>query len=251
MQSIKDKVVVITGASSGIGTAAAKQAAELGAKVVITARREERLQEIVDSMSDADISYVVADVTDKDEVQSVIDYAVEKYGQVDVLFNNASIMPQGPMAEARHDEWKQTLDINITCVLNGIAAALPVMKEQGSGHILVTSSEAGIHPFGGGAVYSGAKAAVRSIMKALQQEERNNNIRTTVISPGTVNTELHNTISDPARREWTLDIQGEIGLTSEDIADAFIYAISASDRVNVNEIYLSPTKTPPTSFEWE
>lgn len=251
MQSVKDKVIVITGASSGIGTAAAKQAVELGAKVVITARRENRLQEIVDSMPEADISYVVADVTDKDEVQAVIDHATERYGRVDVLFNNAGIMPQGPMVEARHEEWKQTLDINITGVLNGIAAALPVMKEQGSGHIVVTSSEAGIHPFAGGAVYSGAKSAVRSIMEALQQEERNNNIRTTVISPGTVNTELHNTISDPARREWTLDIQDEIGLTSEDIADAFIYAISASDRVNVNEIFLSPTKTPPTPFEWE
>lgn len=251
MQSVKDKVIIITGASSGIGAAAAKQAAELGAKVVISARREDRLKELVDSLPDANISYVTADVTDKDEIQAVIDYAVEEHGRVDVLFNNAGIMPQGPMAEAHHEEWQQTLDINITGVLNGIAAALPVMKEQGTGHIVVTSSEAGHAPFAGGAVYSGAKSAVISIMEALRQEERNNNIRTTVISPGTVDTELHHTISDPARREWTLDAQGAIGLTSEDVADSFIYAISASDRVNVSEIMILPTKTPTTPFEWE
>lgn len=250
MQSIKDKVIVITGASSGIGAAAAKQAAELGANVVLTARREDRLQELVDSLPNANISYVVADVTDKDAVQNVIDYTVEKYGRIDVLFNNAGVMPQAPMVEAQHDEWKQTLDINITGVLNGIAAALPIMKKQEDGHIVVTSSEAGITPFAGGAVYSGAKSAVRSIMEALRQEERNNNIRTTVISPGTVHTELHNTISDPERREWTLNIQEDIGLTSEDIADAFIYAISASDRVNVSEIAISPTKTPNENFNW-
>lgn len=251
MKSIKDKVIVITGASSGIGAAAAKQVAELGAIVVVTARREERLKELVDSFPDkTKASYVKADVTDKDDVQAVIDHAVEKYGRVDVLFNNAGIMPQGPLADARHEEWKQTIDINVTGVLNGIAAALPVMKEQGDGHIVVTSSEAGISPFAGGAVYSGAKSAVRSIMEALRQEERNNNIRTTVISPGTVHTELHNTISDPARRQWTLEIQENIGLTSEDVADSFIYAISASDRVNVNEIAISPTKTPDSNFSW-
>lgn len=144
MISIKDKVIVITGASSGIGAAAAKQVAELGAIVVVTTRREERLKELVDSFPDGTkASYVKADVTDKDDVQAVIDHAVEKYGRVDVLFNNAGIMPQGPLADARHEEWKQTIDINVTGVLNGIAAALPVMKEQGDGHIVVTSSEAG------------------------------------------------------------------------------------------------------------
>lgn len=251
MENIQDKVIVVTGASSGIGAAAAIKAAELGAKVMLSARREERLRVIVDSLPNVDTSYFVADVTDKDQMQDLIDHTTQKYGRVDVLFNNAGIMPQAPLRDAHFDEWEQTVDININGLLNGIAAALPVMKEQGAGHIVVTSSEAGIHSFAGGAVYSGAKSAVRSIMEALQQEEGENNIRTTTISPGTVNTELHNTISDPSRRDWTLEIQKEIGLTSEDVADAFIYAISTSERVNVNEIFITPTKSPTESFEWE
>ncbi len=250
MRNIKDKVIVITGASSGIGAAAAKQAVELGAKVVIAARREERLKEIVDSLPDAEISYMALDVTDKDQVQALIDIAVERYGRVDVLFNNAGIMPQGPMIKAQHEEWQQTIDINITGVLNGIAAVLPVMREQGTGHIVVTSSAAGVHAFPGGAVYSGTKFAVRGILEALREEERDNNIRTTVLNPGTVDTELHNTISDPERRKWTEELQEDIGLTADDVADAFIYAINASDRVNVSEILLVPTKTPTTPFEW-
>lgn len=250
MSKIENKVVVITGASSGIGAASAREAAELGAKVVISARREERLKKLVNSLPDAEISYVVADITKKEEVQEVISHTIEKHGRIDVLFNNAGIMPQAPLAKARHEEWQQTLDINITGVLNGIAAALPVMKEQGTGHIVVTSSEAGIDPFPGGAVYSGAKSAVRSMMKALRAEERNNNIRTTVISPGTVDTELHETINDSKRRDWTLNAQANIGLTSEDVADAFIYAISTSERANVSEIVILPTQTPKEPFKW-
>lgn len=251
MENIQEKVIVITGASSGIGEAAAVKAAELGAKVVISARREERLREIAESLPNANISYFVADVVDKEQIQELINYTIKKYGRVDVLFNNAGIMPQAPLRDAHFDEWRQTLDININGVLNGIAAALPAMKEQGAGHIVVTSSGAGIHPFAGGAVYSGTKSAVRSIMDALQQEEGENNIRTTTISPGTVDTELHNTINDPARRDWTLNLQKEIGLTAEDVADAFIYAISTSERVNVNEIFITPTKSPTEPFEWE
>lgn len=242
MFNIQDKVVIIMGASSGIGEAAAQKLAEMGAKIVVAARREDRLKRLVESLPNAEISYAVADVTDKDQVQSVIDLALEKYGRVDVLFNNAGVMPQAPLAEKRYEEWQQTIDINVMGVLNGIAAVLPTMKKQQSGHIITTSSEAGHVAFPGGAVYSGTKSAVIAIMEGLRQEERENNIRSTVISPGTVDTELHNTINDPDRRKWTEELQHKIGLKSSDVADAVIYAIGTPETVTVSEIVLLPTK---------
>lgn len=240
--SIQNKVVIIMGASSGIGEATTKKLAHAGAKLVIAARREERLKALVESLPDADLSYVVADVTNKADVQAVVDVAVEKYGRVDVLFNNAGIMPQSPLAEKRFDEWQQMLDINIMGVLNGIAAVLPIMKKQQSGQIVTTDSEAGHVVFPGGAVYCGTKFAVRAIMEGLRQEERENNIRSILISPGTVDTELHLTIQDPERREWTEDLQRRIGLKSSDVADAVVYAISTPETVTVSEIVILPTK---------
>lgn len=242
MSAIQGKVVVIMGASSGIGEATAKKLAQEGAKLVVAARREDRLQELVASLPQAEIAYAVVDVTNKAEVQAAVDLAVEKYGRVDVLFNNAGIMPQAYLAEKRYEEWEQTLNINVMGVLNGIAAALPIMKEQQSGHIVTTSSEAGHMPFAGGAVYSGTKSAVIAIMDALRHEERENNIRTTVISPGTVDTELHNTINDPERRKWTEELQSKIGLRASDVADAVAYAIGTPETVTVSEIILLPTK---------
>nr|WP_263326913.1 SDR family oxidoreductase [Neobacillus sp. Marseille-Q6967] len=242
MSTIQDKVVIVMGASSGIGEATTKKLAQEGAKLVIAARREDRLKALVESLPNADISYAVADVTNKDEVQAIVDLAVEKYGHVDVLFNNAGIMPQGPLSEKRIDEWQQTLDINIMGVLNGIAAVLPIMKKQQSGQIVTTASEAGHVVFPGGAVYCGTKFAVRAIMEGLRQEERENNIRSTLISPGTVDTELHLTINDPERREWTENLQRAIGLQSSDVADAVAYAISTPETVNVSEIIILPTK---------
>lgn len=229
-------------ASSGIGEATAQKLAETGAKLVVAARREDRLKTLVESLPNADISYVVADVTDKDQVQAVVDLALEKYGRVDVLFNNAGVMPQAPLAEKRYEEWQQTVDINVMGVLNGIAAVLPIMKKQQTGHIITTSSEAGHMVFPGGAVYCGTKTAVIAIMEGLRQEERENNIRSTVISPGTVDTELHNTINDPERRKWTEDLQHKIGLKSSDVADAVVYAIGTPETVTVSEIVLLPTK---------
>lgn len=242
MSTIQDKVVIIMGASSGIGEVTTKKLADEGAKLVIAARREERLKALVESLPNAEISYAVADVTNKDEVQAVIDLAVEKYGRVDVLFNNAGIMPQVPLSDLRIDEWRQMLDINIMGALNGIAAVLPIMQKQQSGHIVTTASEAGHVVFQEGAVYSGTKFAVRAIMETLRQEERKNNIRSTLISPGTVDTELHLTISDPKRREWIENLQREVGLQSSDVADAVAYAISTPHTVNVSEILLVPAK---------
>ncbi|WP_342046160.1 SDR family oxidoreductase [Bacillus sp. OTU530] len=242
MSTIQDKVVVIMGASSGIGEATTKKLAQEGAKLVIVARREDRLKALVESLPNTDISYAVADVTNNEQVQAVVNLAVEKYGRVDVLFNNAGIMPQAPLSDLRIDEWRQMLDINIMGVLNGIAAVLPIMQKQQFGQIVTTASEAGHVVFQEGAVYSGTKFAVRAIMETLRQEERKNNIRSTLISPGTVDTELHLTINDPKRREWIENLQHTIGLKSSDVADAVAYAISTPGTVNVSEILLVPAK---------
>lgn len=200
------------------------------------------MKALIKSLPNAEISYVVADVTNKDDVQAVVNLAVEKYERVDVLFNNAGIMPQAPLSDLRIDEWRQMLDINIMGVFNGIAAVLPIMQKQQSGQIVTTASAAGHFVFQEGAVYSGTKFAVRAIMETLRQEESKNNIRSTLISPGTVDTELHLTISNPKRREWIENLQHDIGLKSSDVADAVAYAISTPDTVNVSEILMLPTK---------
>ncbi|USL27467.1 SDR family oxidoreductase [Priestia megaterium] len=246
MTNIKGKVVVIMGASSGIGEATTKKLAQEGAKLVIAARREERLKSLVESLPNADISYAVADVTNKEDVQAVVDLAVEKYGRIDVLYNNAGIMPTAPISATRFDEWRQMLDINIMGVLNGIAAVLPIMKKQQSGQIIATDSVAGHVVYPGSAVYCGTKFAVRAIMEGLRQEEKGNNIRSTIISPGAVTTELYTTINDPEARGWVKDLmsKGEEGLAlkSSDVADAVAYAISTPETVAVSEILIRPTK---------
>jgi NADP-dependent 3-hydroxy acid dehydrogenase YdfG len=242
MSNIQDKVVVVTGASSGIGEATTKKLAQEGAKLIIIARREERLKTLVESLPNTEISYVVGDVTNKEEMQSAVDLAIGKYGRVDVLFNNAGIMPQAPLSDLRIDEWRQMLDINIMGVLNGIASVLPIMQKQKSGHIVTTASEAGHVVFQEGAVYSGTKFAVRAIMETLRLEESKNNIRSTLISPGTVDTELHTTITDPERRKWIEALQHDIGLKSGDVADAVAYAIGTPDTINISEILMVPTK---------
>jgi len=159
-----DKVVVIMGASSGIGAATAKLLASKGAKVTIAARRMNRLEEIKKDNPDSDILAVEADVTKEKEVQNVIDKTIEKFGRVDVLFNNAGIMPVNNLDQIARDEWTNMLDINIKGVLNGIAAALPIMKKQKSGHVITTSSVLGYEVLPGYAAYSGTKYAVRAIM---------------------------------------------------------------------------------------
>ncbi|MEH7086892.1 SDR family oxidoreductase [Neobacillus drentensis] len=244
MSTIQNKVVVIMGASSGIGEATTKKLALEGAKLVIAARRENRLKALVESLPNAEISYAVADVRNKEEVQAVIDLAIEKYGRVDVLYNNAGVMPLAPLSETRFDEWRQMLDINIVGVLNGIAAVLPIMKKQQSGQIIATDSVAGHVVWTGSAVYSGTKFAVRAIMEGLRQEERENNIRSTIISPGAVDTELYNTINDPETQEMarkSARTEG-FGIKSEDVAEAVAYAISTPETVSVSEILIRPTK---------
>ncbi|MEF3353653.1 SDR family oxidoreductase [Paenibacillus sp. GYB006] len=240
--AIQDKVIIIMGASSGIGEATAKILANKGAKLVLAARREENLKRIKESLPDASIVYKKADVTNYDDVQRVIDLALTEFGRIDVLFNNAGIMPTAPLIETKRDEWKKMLDINVMGVLNGIAAALPQMVEQGSGHIISTDSVAGHVVYPDSAVYCGTKFAVRAIMEGLRQEQRENNIKSTIISPGAVETELYKTISDKKVGEELHKAQKEWGLSAEDIAQAVAYVIDTPERVSVSDMIIRPTK---------
>lgn len=241
--AIENKVIIIAGASSGIGEATTRRLAQDGARLIIGARREERLKQLAESLPDAEITYRVADVTKPEDMESLARLALDAYGRIDVIFNNAGVMPTANLNELHRDEWRMMLDINIMGVLNGIAAVLPTMKEQKSGHILATDSVAGHVVYPGSAVYCGTKFAVRAIMEGLRQEEREDNIRSTIISPGLVNTELYMTISDKETGEAiknASEIPG-VGLTADDVAAAVAYAVGAPDTVAVSEIIIRPT----------
>ncbi|CAJ1201256.1 putative oxidoreductase [Companilactobacillus paralimentarius] len=244
--SLKDKVVVIMGASSGIGAATANLLAKQGAKLSIVARRFDRLEEIKKQNPDAEIKAFKADVTQADEVEKVIAYTVASYGHIDVLFNNAGIMPVNNLDQVAHDEWQNMLNINVKGVLNGIAAALPVMKKQKHGHIITTSSVLGYEVLPGYAAYSGTKYAVRAIMEGLRQEEHANNIKTTIIAPGSVKTELFNSINNKEVREGLVDAMKQPGsemmaLQPEEIAQAVAFVIDTPANMAVNEMVIRPT----------
>ncbi len=166
------------------------------------------------------------------------------YGRIDVLYNNAGIMPTAPIVEGRRDEWQKMLDINIMGVLNGIAAVVPIMAQQKSGHIIATDSVAGHVVYPDSAVYCGTKFAVRAIMEGLRQEQRENNIKSTIISPGAVATELYKTISDKQVSEDLHKAQKEWGLAPEDIASAVVFAIDTPDRMAVSNMIVRPTAQP-------
>lgn len=244
--SLKDKVVVIMGASSGIGAATANLLAKQGAKLSIVARRFDRLEKIKKQNPDAEIKAFKADVAKADEVEKVIAYTVASYGRIDVLFNNAGIMPVNNLDQLAHDEWQNMLDINVKGVLNGIAAALPVMKKQKSGHIITTSSVLGYEVLPGYAAYSGTKYAVRAIMEGLRQEEHVNNIKTTIIAPGSVKIELFNSINNKEVREGLVDAMKQPGsemmvLQPEEIAQAVSFVIDTPANMAVNEMVIRPT----------
>ncbi|HBF74774.1 MAG TPA: oxidoreductase [Lactobacillus sp.] len=239
--TIKDKVVVITGASSGIGKATAEKLAKLGAKIVIGARREDRLKGIVSEFPSSSILYKQTDVTNRDSVTSLVKLAIDNFNKVDVLYNNAGLMPISKMAELKVEEWERMIDVNIKGVLYGIAAVLPVMIQQQGGQIITTDSVAGhvVHP--GTAVYAGTKYAIQAIMDGLRQEQVDNHIKTTMISPGAVNTELFSTISDLKQRAQTERQEKENGLSAEDVANAVTYAIDQPANVAINEVLMRPS----------
>jgi NADP-dependent 3-hydroxy acid dehydrogenase YdfG len=241
MQNIEGKVVVVTGASSGLGEAAARELARNGAKLVLGARRMDRLQALAGELSLGDGAAVETDVSDAAQVQRLVDRAVEAHGRVDVLINNAGVMPQAPLERLRIDEWDRMIDVNVKGVLYGIAAALPHMIRQKSGHFVNVSSVAGHKVRGGGVVYSATKHAVRVISEGLRQEVKPHNIRTTIISPGAVDTELPNSISESDVAARTKQFYAAQAIPADSFARCVLFALSQPDEVDINEILYRPT----------
>jgi NADP-dependent 3-hydroxy acid dehydrogenase YdfG len=242
--NIEGKVVVITGASSGLGEATARLLSAQGASVVLGARRVDRLQSLANELtaSGGKALVVATDVTHCDQVKRLVDAAVQAYGCIDVMINNAGLMPQSPLERLKIEEWDRTIDVNIKGVLYGIAAVLPQMKQQKAGHIINVSSVAG-HKVGPGfAVYAATKHAVRALSEGLRQEVKPYNIRTTVISPGAVATELPNSVTEPDIAERIHKFYKEIAIPAESFARAVAFAMSQPEDVDVNEILFRPTR---------
>jgi len=240
--NIKNKVIVITGASSGLGEETAKYLAEKGAIVVLGARRSDKLEQIVTDIisKGGEAIYQVTDVTRKEQVQSLVDIAVATYGKIDVLINNAGIMPIAPMSEVRTNEWDNMIDINIKGVLYGIAAALPIFEKQESGHFINLGSVAGIKVFSpGGTVYSGTKYAIRAISDGLRHEV-GRHIRTTTIEPGAVDSELK---LGTSHQESSVGVNEfyKIAIPAASVARAIAFAIEQPADVDINEIVIRPT----------
>ena len=245
-EGIENKVVVITGASSGLGEAAARHLAAHGATVVLGARRADRIEALAAELTAAGhkARAVVTDVTDRDQVRNLVDTAVREFGRIDVMLNNAGLMPLAPLERLKVDEWDRMIDVNIKGVLYGIAAALPHMKERKSGHIINVSSVYGHVVDPGATVYCATKFAVRALSEGLRREVKPYDIRTTVISPGAVSTELLEHISEKDIQEGTRDFVSRIAVGADTFARMVAFAISQPEDVDVNEILFRPTAQP-------
>ena len=241
--NIAGKVVVITGASSGLGEATARLLSAQGATVVLGARRIERLQKLADELTaNGGQAFALAtDVTDHNQVKSLVDAAVRKYGRIDVMINNAGLMPHSPLERLKIDDWNRTIDVNIKGVLYGIAAALPHMKQQKAGHIINVSSVAGHKVTPNGAVYCATKHAVRALSEGLRVEVKPYNIRTTIISPGAVATDLPGSITEPDVAAGISKFYKETAIPADSFARTVAFAMSQPDDVDINEILFRPT----------
>lgn len=245
MSNIENKVVVITGASSGLGEATARHLAAHGARLVLGARRADRLEKLVAGIeaNGGTAMAVATDVSKRDDVENLIRQATEKFGQVDVLINNAGVMPLAPMSRRKVDEWDQMIDVNIKGVLYGIAAVLPGMQAQKSGHIINLSSVAGLKVSGGlGTVYSATKFAVKAISEGLRSEVAHDNIRVTTLYPGAIDSELKHGSSDQESGSAMQDFYAANEISADSIARAIAYAIGQPADVAVNEITIRPTR---------
>ncbi|MCK9469191.1 MAG: SDR family oxidoreductase [Porticoccaceae bacterium] len=241
--NIAGKVIVITGASSGMGAAAARHLAARKASVVLGARRGDRLTSLVSEITAAGgkATAVVTDVTKREDLSKLVDTAVATYGRIDVLINNAGVMPLSPMERLKVDEWDQMIDVNLKGVLYGIAAALPHMQAQKSGHIINLSSVAGHKVLNGGAVYAATKFGVGALSEGLRAEMAPYNIRTTVISPGAVDTELADHISEQDVREAMKEFAAQVAVPAETFARMVAFAINEPEDVGISEIIFRPT----------
>lgn len=241
MSNVKGKVVVITGASSGIGESTARLLAQHGAHVVIGARRMERLEALASfiRLERGSVEYHSLDVTRLEEMQTIVDLAQTRYGRVDVILNNAGVMPLSPLESLKVDEWNRMIDVNIRGVLHGIAAGLPVMKKQGFGQFINIASIGAYAVSPTAAVYCATKYAVRAISEGLRQEV-GGDIRVTLVSPGVTESELADTISDEEARDLMKEYR-RISIPASAIAQSILYAISQPAEVDVNEIVVRPT----------
>lgn len=240
MKTNEPKIILITGASSGIGEATARHLAAQGHQVILGARRTDRLETLVAEIKAAggQADYRALDVTSMEDTQAFADYALQTYGRVDVFINNAGVMPLSPLHELKINEWNQMIDVNIRGVLHGIASVLPHMQGRKSGHIINISSIGGFQVWPTCAVYSGTKFAVRAISEGLRLE--NKDVRVTIISPGVVESELAHTITDPSTRD-AIDEFRKVALKADAIARGISYAIEQPADVDVNEIIIRPT----------
>lgn len=238
-----NKVILITGASSGIGAGIARELAAAGATLLLGARRVDRLQTVAEELrfNGADVAVQSLDVTQRESVQQFAQVALEKWGRIDVMINNAGIMPLSPMASLHVDEWDQMIDVNIKGVLHGIAAVLPTMLTHQRGHIVNIASIGALAVSPTAAVYCATKFAVRALSDGLRQE--NSQLRVTCVHPGVVESELANTITDPSAADVMKSYRA-IALQPDAIGRAVRYAIEQPDDVDVNEIVVRPTRAP-------
>lgn len=240
MNNISSKVILVTGASSGIGEATARTLALAGATVLLGARRTDRLEKIVEELVAAgcQAEFRAVDVTRREDVQAFADHALARHGRIDVMINNAGVMPLSPMASLKVDEWDRMVDVNIKGVLYGIAAVLPTMNSQGEGQIVNVSSIGGLYVVPTAAVYCATKYAVRAISDGLRQE--NDRLRITCVYPGTVESELADTITDAAAAE-AMRVYRKITIKPEAIAAAIAHVIAQPAEVDTSEIVVRPT----------
>lgn len=245
---IKDKVVIITGASSGIGEATAKLLASKGAKVVLGARREQQLKQLVDDIKSAggQAVYQVMDVVNPSDSEAIAKLAKDTFGGIDAIFLNAGIMPSAPLSAMKTDEWHQTVDINIKGVFNGLAAVLPTFISQKSGHVIATSSVAGLKAYPANAVYGGTKWFVRELMEVLRMEsaQEGTNIRTATLYPAAINTELLDQITEPNTAEGMAALYEKYGISPDRIANVVAFALDQPEDTNVSEFTIGPTTQP-------
>ena len=239
---MQGKVVVITGASSGIGEATALLLAERGAKVVLGARGADRLKALASHIADAggEAAYALTDVKRRDDLSNLVKLACERYGKLDVLVNNAGVMPVSPLDDLRVEDWDEMIDINIKGVLYGIAAALPVFRQQGFGHFVNTASTAGHKTVPNQSVYSGTKFAVRAISEGLRQEA-GDKLRVTIISPGFVRTNFADGVTNPEVKAQLAESRDKFAMPPDAIARAIAFAIEQPADIDVNEIIIRPT----------
>ena len=248
MNNIENKVLIITGASSGIGEATAYKLAQAGAKLVLGARREDKLQAIVNNIkaNGGEAVYRVTDVVKAEDNQALVALAKSTFGKVDAIFLNAGLMPNSPLSALETDNWNAMVDVNIKGVLNGIAAVLPTFEAQKSGHILATSSVAGLKVYPGCAVYCGTKWAVKAIMEGLRMEsaQAGTNIRTATIYPAAVQSELVAGITNPEMAEAMRGLYDTYEIPAERVANVVAFALNQPEDTNISEFTLGPTTQP-------